>query len=335
MLFGADISHYQGDAVGMADMVDEGFSFVIIKATEGSGYTDPKFAENHRDAVAAGLVTAAYHYQRPGSISAQVDRIKAVVPRDCPVCLDVERGSGDAALTRTLVDALRAEGYSVPLLYLPQWYWREIGSPDLSGLPPLWSSRWPDTNGGYASEIYQRVPESYWNGYGGLSVAVLQFTAHATISDHSPVDADAYRGTRAQLRALFNEQEDDMDPWELLNTEMPLWVHPGEPERDTMPFWQQCQQARSYGFMSFHRAVAIEKAVNQLPALIKASGKADPKAVAEELRPVLGDVVGPVVDDAVRDALGADNEKQAEEVSNRILAKLAERLAVTENSPSA
>lgn len=122
------------------------------------------------------------------------------------------------ALTRDIVGRLRAAGYRVPLSYIPRWYWQQLGSPSLAGLPPLWSSRYPDMNGGYASEIYQRVPASYWNGYGGSKVAVLQFTSSSTVAGHTPVDANAYRGTRAQLAALLGggaqpeSEEDDMAP---------------------------------------------------------------------------------------------------------------------------
>ncbi|SDP95143.1 Lyzozyme M1 (1,4-beta-N-acetylmuramidase), GH25 family [Actinopolyspora xinjiangensis] len=210
MIYGIDVSHYQG-SFDMRRARSEAFEFVFIKATEGSGFVDDRFADNLATARGAGLLVAAYHYQREGvAAAAQADHIARVVPADVPVILDVERGGGGTGLTHALRGELHARGFRTPLLYLPEWYWRELGKPDLSGFPPLWKSRYPDNDGGHASEIYQRVPEHFWNDYGGNRVAVLQFTSSATVAGQRPVDANAYRGSRAQLQALLDPQGEDM-----------------------------------------------------------------------------------------------------------------------------
>lgn len=202
--FGLDISHHQDQALSLAQARAEGCEFAFLKATEGATYTDPEFAANLAEARAAGMLVAAYVYQRSNaSAQAHVDRIAAVVPKDVPVIPDVEENSGDMTLTRQIVDKLRAAGYRVPLLYLPRWYWQQLGSPSLAGLPPLWSSRYPDYTVRDLAGAYAKAPASYWDGYGGLSVAVLQFTSSAKIAGHQPLDANAFRGTRDQLAALL------------------------------------------------------------------------------------------------------------------------------------
>lgn len=66
MIKGFDISHWQGDkAVATALNTVRNAKFVIIKATEGKTYVDPKLQKNYTDAVAAGLMTGFYHYARP------------------------------------------------------------------------------------------------------------------------------------------------------------------------------------------------------------------------------------------------------------------------------
>lgn len=203
-LFGLDISHHQDRSLDLVECRREGCEFVIIKAGEGTACIDPDFAANLAEARAAGMLVAAYWYQRAGaSAAAHVAAITAVVPWDVPVCLDVEQGSGGVELTRGIVAGLRAAGYRVPLLYLPRWYWQQIGSPDLSGLPPLWSSRYPNTTTGALAAKWQQVPASYWTGYGGLDVALLQFTSSAAVAGYAPLDADAFRGTRGELAALL------------------------------------------------------------------------------------------------------------------------------------
>lgn len=202
--FGLDISHHQDARLDLAQCAREGIEFAFLKATEGGGYEDPEFRANLLEAEAAGLLVAAYHYVRASTTAAaQVDKIRAVVPLEVPVILDVEENSGDIRLTRELVTRLEQAGYRVPLLYLPRWYWTRIGSPSLSGLPPLWSSRYPDNVVGSIADEWDDVPSSYWDGYGGRSVAVLQFTSSARIAGHQPIDANAFRGNRSELAALL------------------------------------------------------------------------------------------------------------------------------------
>lgn len=208
--FGLDISHHQDLGLDLAQCRREGIEFVFLKATEGAGFVDSEFGANLAEARAAGLLVAAYHYVRSNaSAAAQVANVARVVPRDVPVIPDVEANSGGVALTRDVVTRLRGAGYSVPLSYIPRWYWNQIGQPSLAGLPPLWSSRYPDNVVGSIADEWADVPANYWNGYGGLNVAVLQFTSSVRIAGHQPLDANAFRGTRAELAVLLGSQEED------------------------------------------------------------------------------------------------------------------------------
>lgn len=198
--FGIDISHHQDLSLDLAQCKREGIDFVFLKSSEGSNFLDDKFVANLAEALRAGLLPAAYHYVRSNaSAAAQVANVARIVPKSVPVIPDVEANSGGVALTREFVDRLRAAGYRVPLTYLPKWYWQQIGSPSLADLPPLWSSRYPDNVVGLLAAEWSHVPASYWNGYGGLGVAVLQFTSSVRIAGHQPIDANAYKGTREQL----------------------------------------------------------------------------------------------------------------------------------------
>ncbi|KAL8991912.1 MAG: hypothetical protein Q9169_007541 [Polycauliona sp. 2 TL-2023] len=63
---GFDISHYQ-PTVNYQGAYNSGARFVIIKATEGTTYTDPKFSQHYNGATAAGLIRGGYHFARPSS----------------------------------------------------------------------------------------------------------------------------------------------------------------------------------------------------------------------------------------------------------------------------
>lgn len=60
---GNDISRWQGDV--NYDVFKNNTQFVIIKATEGKGFTDPKFSRNQSEARRVGLPLGYYHFARP------------------------------------------------------------------------------------------------------------------------------------------------------------------------------------------------------------------------------------------------------------------------------
>jgi GH25 family lysozyme M1 (1,4-beta-N-acetylmuramidase) len=202
--FGLDISHHQDLGLNLAQCRREGIEFVFLKSSEGASFVDSAFKGRLAEARNAGLLVGAYHYVRSNaSAAAQVANVASVVPRDVPVIPDVEANSGGIALVREFVDRLRAAGYRVPLSYIPRWYWQQLGSPSLAGLPPLWSSRYPDNIVGTLGDEWAQAPASYWTGYGGLGVAVLQFTSSVRIAGHQPIDANAFRGSRRDLAVLL------------------------------------------------------------------------------------------------------------------------------------
>ncbi|MBB5853987.1 glycoside hydrolase family 25 protein [Amycolatopsis umgeniensis] len=224
MLWGIDISRHQGGSFDLARAAREGIAYAIFKATEGNTWRDPQFERNLAAGRDAGLIVAAYHFVRSdSSAAAQLANIAGVVPKDVPLILDVESikqngkvvSAPSLTLVRELYGKVLAAGYRSPLIYLPRWYWQTWGAPALAGLPPLWSSRYLDYNGGTPAQIYQRIPGRFWLGYGGLSAPLLQFTSSATVAGHVPVDANAFDGTREQFAALLgssshSEKEIDM-----------------------------------------------------------------------------------------------------------------------------
>lgn len=58
---GIDASHHQGP-IDWAKVADHGISFAYLKATEGTGFVDPRFAAHRRSAGRYGIAVAGYHY---------------------------------------------------------------------------------------------------------------------------------------------------------------------------------------------------------------------------------------------------------------------------------
>lgn len=62
-LLGNDVAHHQGNI--NFDVYKNNTNFLIIKATEGTGYRDPKFIRNRDEARRVGLLLGYYHFARP------------------------------------------------------------------------------------------------------------------------------------------------------------------------------------------------------------------------------------------------------------------------------
>ena len=58
---GVDVSTYQGE-IDWPTLVAQNIDFAFIKATEGSSFTDPRFAYNYAAAQKTGIPIGAYHF---------------------------------------------------------------------------------------------------------------------------------------------------------------------------------------------------------------------------------------------------------------------------------
>ncbi|WP_312856407.1 glycoside hydrolase family 25 protein, partial [Nocardioides pelophilus] len=58
---GIDASHHQG-AIDWAAVAGDGIAFAYLKASEGTTYVDPTFADHRAAALARGVAVGGYHY---------------------------------------------------------------------------------------------------------------------------------------------------------------------------------------------------------------------------------------------------------------------------------
>lgn len=209
-LYGVDISNHQ-NGISCKQIAREGFRFCIIKATEGT-WKDPIFRSHLNDAQSTDMHVAAYVYVRQETspvAHAQALHEQLAGDTSVPVALDIEHNSGSSvAHWKAIRDAIEARGYRVILTYLPEWYWQQVGRPNLTGLPSLWSSRYPSTVSNFASVLFSSAGTRGWQAYGGLDVAVWQFTDRALVAGRK-IDANAFRGTEAQLTTLFTGRDSE------------------------------------------------------------------------------------------------------------------------------
>ncbi len=97
VVYGMDVSSYQGN-VDWSTAYANGARFAYVKATEGTSYTNPYFAQQYNGSYNVGMIRGAYHFALPGNSSgtAQADYF-------------VDHGGGWSADGKTLPGALDIE----------------------------------------------------------------------------------------------------------------------------------------------------------------------------------------------------------------------------------
>lgn len=226
-IYGIDISEHN-DGLSCARAKQEGIDFAIIRLCDGT-HVDRVFRSHLADAEQAGMLVSTYWYLRAPSegtsIAQQVDAIDQQMAgrRDLPVWIDVESvdmnyPAGDPRryllVEKDVWDAkreLERRGYHVPGVYTGRWYWENMrgGEPSMQGLGYLWASNYGTNNGVgapralYASEGGDR--HSGWDyPLGDRKPDLLQYGSRGIVAGQPNVDINAYRGSKAELQALFS-----------------------------------------------------------------------------------------------------------------------------------
>lgn len=212
-IFGVDVSEHQ-DGMSLKQAKQEGIEFAIIRTTDGT-HRDRCYRSHLDDAESAGLVTAAYHYLRNPSegttVAQQVQAsLEVMGDKKRPMWIDVETTAG------LHVDHIRQckrefEKHGVRVIgaysYVPYWEGRVAPhEPDSHAFGAFWVAAYGQNPYGKPRDIYPGDQHRQWNHpLGNQKPALWQYGSNAQVAGYS-VDINAYRGSRAQLRALFSGQ---------------------------------------------------------------------------------------------------------------------------------
>ncbi len=203
---GVDASHYQGQ-MDWQTIAGQGITFAFLKATEGSGTVDDCFAENWKNARAAGLAVGAYHFFSFDSpAETQADNYCAVVPASedaLPPVIDLEFYRSDnlpepdevRRNLRILIDRLRETYGRKPIIYTTKNCWtRYLEGTDLDYT--LWIRSIftaPSDSFQPAWTFWQYNPRGMLDGYTGGEVLI---------------DLNVFRGTEADFRKFAESPAD-------------------------------------------------------------------------------------------------------------------------------
>lgn len=148
---GMDVSYYE-PTIDWAAVKRAGIDFAFIRATDGTGFVDPRFREYWAAARQHGILRGAYQFFRPAQDPiAQADlllaQIGTIEPGDLPPVIDVEVNGGlepaqVTASVRAWIDRVQPKIGRPPIIYAGLYSWHDLtGSADMTQ-SPLWVAQY-------------------------------------------------------------------------------------------------------------------------------------------------------------------------------------------------
>jgi GH25 family lysozyme M1 (1,4-beta-N-acetylmuramidase) len=206
---GPDVSSFQhprGAAIHWKKVKASGRTFAIVKATEGTTYTNPYFAKDYAAAGAAGLVRGSYHFARPATpivstataqaraFAAQVGTVTSTKTLPPALDLEVTGGLSSSQLVtwaQVFLLKLRSLTGRTPMLYTYPYFWSsDVNDPTAFKRFPLWmasygssaptASLWQYTDSGKVKGIPDLADLSQYVGSIGPSWAKMADGTAAT-----------------------------------------------------------------------------------------------------------------------------------------------------------
>ena len=204
-LDGIDVASHQhpgGAAIDWTAVKQSGQSFVFVKATEGTSYTNPAFTTDSAKAQQAGLVPGSYHYARPGEGNPRAEArhyasvLATGVQPSLPPVLDLEEHGGLNPTqlqnwVREWIDEIKVQTGRDPIIYTYYSFWiqRMANTTEFSEYP-LWLAYYRDT-----------LPDKIPGGWD--HVTFWQYSGSGRVNGvQTQVDLNKYYGDDAALNAL-------------------------------------------------------------------------------------------------------------------------------------
>ncbi|ROS41260.1 lysozyme [Amycolatopsis thermoflava] len=196
---GIDVSGHQGN-VDWANYWGQGKRFAYVKATEGTYYTNPYFAQQYNGSYNIGMIRGAYHFATPDTASgaAQANYFVdhgggwSADGKTLPGALDMEYNpygptcyglskSGMTAWIKDFSDTYHARTGRYPVIYTSTSWWNQCVDGAFAATNPLWIARYASTVG---TLPYNWGFHTFW-----------QYSS-------SPIDQNTFNGAYDRLQVL-------------------------------------------------------------------------------------------------------------------------------------
>jgi GH25 family lysozyme M1 (1,4-beta-N-acetylmuramidase) len=199
-LYGVDISMHQ-KGIDVSKLKNT--SFIIVKATEGYGYTDPCFSSMYNAAKSSGKLLGTYYFARPKNNNPYDDatyyvrEVKKVCGSTSPIyILDWEKNPiGDTAWAKKWLDKVAELTGTVPWIYMNLSCNRSYNWEAVASKYPLWLACYPVSAElkNYDMSKISLPSVKYW-----VKPVMWQFTSHGKIDGfNSRLDCNIFYGDKA------------------------------------------------------------------------------------------------------------------------------------------
>jgi len=216
MLRGVDVSGWQPDFEPASISCD----FVIVKATGGTGYTNPCFVQQCEKTLAAGKLLGIYHFAGDGmggSAKAEAEHFLNAFSRykgrAIPILdWEAEATSWPIEWARIWLDMVADKTGAVPWFYSYASYVQNHDCRCIARYP-LWIAAY---YAGYQPMGWQTNPPRY-GGTGSWSAPICyQYTSSGQVGYRSNLDLNIFYGTAKDWKDYCKEEDDMSDAYDFL-----------------------------------------------------------------------------------------------------------------------
>ncbi|GIL28429.1 lysozyme [Actinocatenispora comari] len=208
---GMDVSGYQGN-VNWSAAWNNGGRFAYVKATEGTGYINPYFAQQYNGSYNVGMIRGAYHFARPNisSGATQANYFAAhgggwsADGKTLPPALDIEYNpysggtcyglshAGMVSWIRDFSNTIKAKYNKYPMIYTTFDWWNTCtgNSSAFASTNPFWIA------------IYRSTPPTSIPA-GSATWTMWQYADSGTF----PGDQDYFNGDMTRLKVLATNHD--------------------------------------------------------------------------------------------------------------------------------
>ncbi|MDQ0378394.1 lysozyme [Amycolatopsis thermophila] len=201
---GIDVSGHQGN-VDWATHWGQGKRFAYVKATEGTYYTNPYFAQQYNGSYDIGMIRGAYHFATPDTTSgaAQADYFVdhgggwSADGKTLPGAVDMEYnpygatcyGLSKSAMTawiKDFSDTYHARTGRYPVIYTSANWWSQCVDGAFASTNALWIARYASTVGALP---YNWGIHTFW-----------QYSS-------TPIDQNVFNGAYDRLQVMATSRD--------------------------------------------------------------------------------------------------------------------------------
>lgn len=198
-LNGIDIASYQA----WLDLSKVPCDFVIIKVTQGTGYTNPDCVRAVEQAMSLGKGVAVYHYISGDNAVAEANFfINSILNwiGKVMICLDWELDQnsawGDESYLEQVINQVIARTGVPPMIYTPASRYNQVAEVAKRHNCGLWIAQYADMN----PTGYQNTP---WNE-GAYTCAIRQYSSSGRLNGwNGDLDLDKFYGSLDDFRKYY------------------------------------------------------------------------------------------------------------------------------------